>query len=102
MVESEAIVLDVENDAPEPIQLALRFRTRSGDLFESAPAFVAPGLARGLRIPLRGTDFRSSLTGFDRYEGAFVGAASVTEFAVVLYHRSLASPVRIGPIGLEY
>jgi hypothetical protein len=81
--------------------VALRFRTRGGDIYESPPLYVRPGLNADLRVPLDGTDFRATATGLKHYDAALDRSKGLATFAVVLYGRDLAGKTEMSRLRRE-
>jgi hypothetical protein len=101
LVSGRAVVFDLRLGLSRPARVALRFRTRGGDVYESPPLYVRPGLNADLRVPLDGTDFRSTATGLKEYDAALDRSKGLATFAVVLYGRDLAGKTEVSRLRKE-
>jgi hypothetical protein len=101
LLSGKAIVFDLRLGPSRPARVALRFRSRGGDVYESPPLYVRPGLNAGLRVPLDGTDFRATTTGFEKYDAALDRSRGFATFAVVLHGRDLAGKTEVSKLCRE-
>ena len=101
LVSGKAVVFDLRLGPSRPARVALRFRSRGGDVYESPPLYVRPGLNAGLRVPLDGTDFRATTTGFEKYDAALDRSKGFATFAVVLHGRDLAGKTEVSKLRSE-
>jgi len=99
--EGRAIVFDLRLGPSRPARVALRFRSRGGDVYESPPLYVRPGMNADLRVPLGGTDFRSTTTGLKKYDAALDRSKGLATFAVVLHGRDLQGKTEISRLRRE-
>jgi hypothetical protein len=84
-----------------PARVALRFRSWGGDLYESAPLYVRPGPNPDLRVPLDGSDFRATSTGFRHYDAALDRTKRLEALSVVFYGRDLAGRAELSRLRAE-
>ncbi|MHC5054222.1 MAG: DUF4159 domain-containing protein [Planctomycetota bacterium] len=101
LASGKALVFDLRLGPARPARVALRFRLRGGDICESPPLYVRPGLNADLRVPLDGTDFRATATGFAKYDAALDRSKGIATFAVVLYGRDIAGKTEISRLRRE-
>jgi len=101
LVSGRAVVFDLRLGPSRPARVALRFRSRGGDVYESPPLYVRPGMNADLRVPLDGTDFRSTATGLKKYDAALDRSKDLATFAVVLHGRDLRGKTEISRLRRE-
>jgi hypothetical protein len=98
---SRAVVMDVTSLFPTAARLSIRVRAEGGELYESLPLYVRTGMNEGLRIPLDGTDLRSSTTGWKAYDAQLDRSKRFVSMSVIITGRDIAGEVRISRFRLE-
>jgi hypothetical protein len=92
---ARALVMDVTSALLSSAQLAVRLRSADGTAYESVPLYLRPGANENIRVPLDGVDFRSTKTGWKKYDTSLDRSAGFSSVSLILYGRDIAGALRV-------